>query len=166
MHNLEFDFNGESVSAEVEKSQAAFRVKSGEKEFVFEPNGENQYYVHVNGSKYLAAVVSHKGKYLIDIDSMLFELSDPQTDTVAGGAGGQTGEKDKIFAPMPGKIVKLLVAVGDKIKEKQAMVIVEAMKMENQVNSLADGKVKAIHFDEGDQVDTENPIIELELDEE
>ena len=166
MHNLEFDFKGESVSAEVEKFQTAFRVKSGEKEFVFEPNGENQYYVNVNGTKYLAAVVSHKGKYFIDIDSMLFELSDPQADAVVGGSGGQTGEKDKIFAPMPGKIVKLLVAVGDEIKEKQAMVIVEAMKMENQVNSLANGKVKAIHFGEGDQVDTENPIIELELDEE
>ena len=48
---------------------------------------------------------------------MLFEISDPQADTVAGSSGGHGGEKDKIFAPMPGKIVKLMVAVGDVVKE-------------------------------------------------
>ena len=66
---------------------------------------------------------------------------------------------------MPGKIVKLLVKVGDEVKEKQQMVIVEAMKMENPVLCKANGKVKAIHFNDGDQVNTDNPIIELELDE-
>ena len=43
------------------------------------------------------------------------------------------------------------------------MVIVEAMKRENQVNSRANGTVKAVNFAVGDQVDTETPIIELEL---
>ena len=165
MHNLDFDFNGETITAQFEKTQNGFVLNSGEKEFVFEPAGENLFYVINNGSKHLVAVVSHQGKYLIDIDSMLFEISDPQADSVAGGAGGQAGEKDKIFAPMPGKIVKLLVAVGDEVEAKHPMVVVEAMKMENQVNALAKGKVKVIHFAEGDQVDTENPIIELELDE-
>jgi biotin carboxyl carrier protein len=44
------------------------------------------------------------------------------------------------------------------------MVIVEAMKMENQVNSRAKGKVKAVNFSAGDQVDTETPIIELDIE--
>ena len=74
------------------------------------------------------------------------------------------GEKDKILAPMPGKIVKIQVAMGDEVTEKQPMVIVEAMKMEHQVMARANGKVKAINFADGDQVDTESPIIELELE--
>jgi biotin carboxyl carrier protein len=45
------------------------------------------------------------------------------------------------------------------------MVIVEAMKMENPVNAQAKGKVKAVNFAVGQQVDTESPIIELELEE-
>ncbi len=49
------------------------------------------------------------------------------------------------------------------MEEKQPMVIVEAMKMENQVNSKAKGTVKAVNFAAGDQVDTETPIIELDL---
>ena len=96
---------------------------------------------------------------------MLIEINEPTEDDFAGGGGGQAGEKDKIFAPMPGKVVKILVAVGDEVIEKQPMVIVEAMKMENQVNSKAKGKVKAVNFADGDQVDTETPIIELELEE-
>ncbi len=165
MNNLDFDFNGETLTAQVAKSQNSFTVSFGDKEVQLEPLGDNLYAVSLNGTKYQAAVVASQGKYFVDIDSMLFEISDPQAETVAGGSGGHGGEKDKIFAPMPGKIVKLMVAGGDVVKEKQAMVIVEAMKMENQVLAMANGKVKAINFGEGDQVDTETPIIELELDE-
>jgi biotin carboxyl carrier protein len=64
---------------------------------------------------------------------------------------------------MPGKIVKLLVGEGEKVAEKQPMVIVEAMKMENQVNSPSAGTVRKINFMDGDQVGTEIPIIELEI---
>ena len=165
MNNLEFLFDGEAVAAKIEKIGDSFNVVSGENKFHFEPAGENLYHVALNGQRYLAAVVYHKGTYHIDIDSMLFELTDPSSDGFGGGAGGHGGEKDKIYAPMPGKIVKILVNVGDEISEKQPMVVVEAMKMENQVNSKAKGKVKAINFADGDQVDTETPIIELELDE-
>ena len=165
MNNLEFLFDGEAVNAAVEKQGENFKVSSGDTEFIFEPAGENLFHISTSGKKYLAAVVAHHGKYYIDIDSMLFELTDPSSDGFAGAGGGQAGEKDKIFAPMPGKIVKLLVKVGDEVTDKQPMVVVEAMKMENQVNSKTAGKVKAINFAEGDQVDTEKPIIELELTE-
>ncbi len=73
-------------------------------------------------------------------------------------------EKDKVFAPMPGKIVKIHVRVGDDVVEKQILAVVEAMKMENPVQALASGKVKSVNFSEGDQVDTEQAIIELDLD--
>ena len=165
MNNLEFVCNGEILSVSAEKTQSGFTVKSGEKEFQFIPSGENLFQTTVEGRRYVVAVVNHNGKYFIDIDSMLFEVTEPELDSVAGSVSGHEVEKDKIYAPMPGKIVKLQVAVGDTVVEKQPMVVVEAMKMENQVLSLANGKVKAIHFAEGDQVDTERAIIEIELDE-
>ncbi|MBI5267357.1 MAG: acetyl-CoA carboxylase biotin carboxyl carrier protein subunit [candidate division Zixibacteria bacterium] len=64
---------------------------------------------------------------------------------------------------MPGRVVKVLVSVCDEVKERQQLIIVEAMKMENPVSAPAAGKVKAIHFAQGDQVDTESPLVELEL---
>ena len=111
------------------------------------------------------AVVRNKDTYYIDIDSVLLEVREPSDEGVAGGAGDQAAVKDKVFAPMPGKIVKIMVAVGDEVTEKQQLVIVEAMKMENPVPAKANGKVKAVNFSEGDQVDTETPLIELDLDE-
>ncbi len=111
----------------------------------------------------MVAAVKHKGIYYVDVDAIQFELTDAADESVNAGAGDHAGAKDKIFAPMPGKIVKIMVAVGDEVDIKQPMVIVEAMKMENQVNARAKGRVKAVNFAAGDQVDTERAIIELEL---
>lgn len=163
MSSQEFLLDGETVSASYEKEGSRIKITAGERTFVFQPVGENLFHVTVNGHTYRAAAVRHKGVYYVDVDSVLFELKEPSEDGFAGGAGGHEGEKDKIFAPMPGKIVKIMVEVGDEVEVKQPMVIVEAMKMENQVNSKAKGTVKAVNFAPGDQVDTESPIIELEL---
>ena len=164
MNSYEYLFDGEPVDVKVEKKGSNLTASVNGNDYEFEPVSENLYKVNIDGKRCLAAVVKNGNKYYIDIESVLLEIDEPSEDDFTGGGGGHAGEKDKIFAPMPGKIVKLLVAVGDEISEKQPMVIVEAMKMENQVNSKAKGIVKAINFADGDQVDTETPIIELELE--
>jgi biotin carboxyl carrier protein len=67
-----------------------------------------------------------------------------------------------VCAPMPGKILKILVSEGEKVRKKQSLAIVEAMKMEHEIKSSIDGFVKKINFKEEDMVDTEEPIVELE----
>ena len=67
---------------------------------------------------------------------------------------------------MPGKVVKILVKQGDRVEKSQGLVIVEAMKMENEIKSGSGAVVKKINFKEGDLVDAAVPIIELELEEE
>lgn len=165
MNSHEFLFEDEVITTTCERTGDGYKVEAGGKEFFFQPIGPNLYRVNINGTDHRAAMIHHRGTYYIDIDSVLLEVKEPSANGFAGSGAGHTGQKDKIFAPMPGKIVKILVAEGDEIDEKQPMVIVEAMKMENQVNSKAKGRVKAVNFAEGDQVDTETPIIELELDE-
>jgi biotin carboxyl carrier protein len=165
MSSYDFIFEGDQTSATVDKQGDVLRIKVGEREFDFRKIGENHYSSYVNGHRSTIAVVKHKGVYYIDFDSLHLEVHEPSEDGFAGGDAGHAGAKDKIFAPMPGKIVKIMVAVGDEVTVKQPMVVVEAMKMENQVNAKAAGKVKAVNFEAGDQVDTEQPIIELELDE-
>lgn len=166
MSKSEFDLDGELIEASVEKLADGFSVEVGGDIFVLTPCGENHYWVMLDGRKTKVAAVYERGTIYVDIDSVLLEIKEPSEDGFAGGAEDHEGAKDKIFAPMPGKIVKLQVAVGDSVAVKQPMVIVEAMKMENQVNAKAAGVVRAINFAEGDQVDTETPIIELELSEE
>lgn len=60
---------------------------------------------------------------------------------------------DQIRAPMPGRIVSVSVAVGDKVESGQGVVVIEAMKMENELRAHASGTVKEIRVDEGDTVD-------------
>ena len=77
---------------------------------------------------------------------------------------GLSEGKQTIFPPMPGKILKILVSGGKKVKKKQSLVIVEAMKMEHEIKSALDGVVKKINFKEDQMVDTEDPIMELEAE--
>ncbi len=87
----------------------------------------------------------------------------------SNNAAAETAPKEKIVitgtpveAPMPGKVFKLLVAEGDEVKEGQDVVILEAMKMENNLSSPVSGKVKRIFLAEGDAVAASGVIMEIE----
>lgn len=65
----------------------------------------------------------------------------------------------EITAPMPGKIAKIMVNVGDKVAEDDELVILEAMKMENPIFATADGAVTEIKVKEGDSVSAEQTLV-------
>ena len=67
-----------------------------------------------------------------------------------------------VTAPMPGKVVKCLVTDGDRVKSGQGVVIVEAMKMENELRSAVDGAVKEVRVKEGDNVDAGECLVVIE----
>ena len=69
-----------------------------------------------------------------------------------GGAAGADGE-ERVTAPMPGKVVRILVAPGDEVAARQPMIVVEAMKMENEMAASRAGTVKEIRVEEGMSVD-------------
>jgi biotin carboxyl carrier protein len=68
----------------------------------------------------------------------------------------------EILSPMPGLIIEICVNVGDDVKEFQTVVVLEAMKMENQIASTADGKVKEIKVKVGDTVMADDVLMVLE----
>ncbi len=61
---------------------------------------------------------------------------------------------ESITSPMPGNILKVLVKVGDSVKRGQVLLILEAMKMENEIVASTDGTVRAVSVVEGNTVDT------------
>jgi biotin carboxyl carrier protein len=67
----------------------------------------------------------------------------------AGAAAGP----QRLSAPMPGKVVRVLVKSGEPVRARQPLVVVEAMKMENELRAGRDGLVAEIHAREGDSVD-------------
>ncbi|MGH7271414.1 MAG: biotin/lipoyl-containing protein [Polyangiaceae bacterium] len=66
-----------------------------------------------------------------------------------------------IKSPMPGRVVKVLVAKGDTVKAGQGLVVLEAMKMENEVRAKADGVVAAVHVTQGAAVEGSAKLITL-----
>lgn len=79
----------------------------------------------------------------------------------AGGKSGQEGAS-VIKAPMPGKIVKVLVSVGQEVAQGQGIVVVEAMKMENELKAPKAGKVASILVTEGQVVDGRAQLATIE----
>ena len=78
---------------------------------------------------------------------------------------GATDDDDgdrAISSPMPGKVVKILVKVGDEIPEGTTVVIVEAMKMQSEYKVKVDRVVKEILVKEGDAVDSNQPLVIVE----
>jgi biotin carboxyl carrier protein len=69
-----------------------------------------------------------------------------------GSAASATGPQ-RITAPMPGKVVRVLVKPGDDVKARQGLVVVEAMKMENELRAARDGRVRDVAVAEGQSVD-------------
>jgi biotin carboxyl carrier protein len=66
---------------------------------------------------------------------------------------GAGGGPQRILAPMPGKIVRVLVKPGEAVGARQAMVVIEAMKMENELRAARAGTVTEVHAREGASVD-------------
>ena len=81
----------------------------------------------------------------------------PKAAAPASGATGAT----KIAAPMPGKILSIKANVGDAVKKGQAIMILEAMKMENEIVATADGTVASINTSVGASVEAGDILASL-----
>ena len=76
-------------------------------------------------------------------------------------SGSRKGDKE-VRAVMPGKVVDVLITVGDEVSKDQGVLIVEAMKMENEVRTSASGKVKEIRVSPGQAVESGELLVVLE----
>ena len=80
---------------------------------------------------------------------------------VPDGGGASDGEQ-QLVAPMPGRVVRVLVAAGDAVELRQGLVVVEAMKMENELRSPKKGRVKSISVAPGTSVEAGRVLLVVE----
>jgi biotin carboxyl carrier protein len=95
-------------------------------------------------------------------NSYEFTLADPKRLSHTGGAHAHGDGTAEIVSQMPGKIVRVLVKVGDEVKTKDGVIVVEAMKMQNEMRSPKDGAVKAINFAEAETVNAGDVLAVIE----
>jgi glutaconyl-CoA/methylmalonyl-CoA decarboxylase subunit gamma len=119
-----------------------------------------KFIITVNGQPYEVEVEEVKGPK--NIASSPVKTSTPAPEKKAVITAPLNGSSaSSINAPMPGNILKIKVGEGDSVKKGQPLLILEAMKMENEITAPADGKVVAIRVSPGECVVLGQPLIEL-----
>jgi len=104
-----------------------------------------------------------EGHAQLSIHGHIFNLlrNDLLNDSADYSSGDTGQENGSLFAPMPGKVIKVHVQDGDEVKRGSILLVVEAMKMENNIVATNHAKVDKVNVKEGDMVDTKTQLIHL-----
>ncbi len=90
---------------------------------------------------------------------------DPRTRAMReAGSGGRAPHAGTVRAPMPGKVLRVLVEAGLVVSQGQALIVVEAMKMENELKAPGAGTVGRVHVRAGDTVEKGAVLVEIEAE--
>ncbi len=119
--------------------------------------------------RFYKAVVStgEKGSHFVTLEGINFEVKRTDELIISKEDPAASGGTDKgsLFAPMPGKVIKVNVKPGDNVKRGTVLLVVEAMKMENNIVALHDGKIEKVNVKEGERVDTDLQLVNLVTEE-
>lgn len=116
-------------------------------------------------SREITAAVSHAGERLVHVDGL------PVTVRFgpAGGPGGRHGMTAAsaagpvpVRSPMPGRVAAVLVKPGEDVAVRHGLVVVEAMKMENEIRAPRAGRVTSVHVAAGDAVEAQTVLVVIE----
>jgi acetyl/propionyl-CoA carboxylase alpha subunit len=127
---------------------------------------ERSHLQFLSENQFINAAIStdDKGIGWVTINGFNFHVirNDVLNEKVEFLSGGSTSSEKNLFAPMPGKVIKVNVNPGDTVKRGTIMLVVEAMKMENNIVAEEEAVVEKIAVKEGDMVDTDVQLIHLE----
>ena len=119
-------------------------------------------YSVIEDGQHFEAMVDEKGAHGFDVlvAGRIFHLQavDERTQLLAQSAAPLATGPQTVVAEMPGKVVKLSVPVGESVREGQGVVVLEAMKMENEIPAPIAGVVKEIVVSEGQTVEAGAPL--------
>ena len=149
----------QSYSVEIEEiGKSLYRVAVDGNEFLVDgkKTGRTNYSLIVDNRSFEIEVDNAEDEYRVLVDGRNYyvNLVDERRVRVGGAQSDlQLQGRQKVSVPMPGKVIEVLVSEGDIVEKGQGLVIVEAMKMENEVRSPIAGGVKEIKVKPGDAVE-------------
>ena len=147
---LQILVNGHPVEVDAEQLKRVSQVEPG----VFS--------VLAEGRSFEVRAVTTPGGMRLEVDGRRFtaEVYDPRDRGQKSAAALATGRQN-IAAPMPGKVIRVLVREGDAVEVGQGLVVVEAMKMQNEMKALRVGNVVEVCVRDGDTVSAGDTLVVL-----
>jgi biotin carboxyl carrier protein len=140
VHSLDVVPNGDQAFHLLENGQA-YQVKLLESDF-----STRSYTLQVNGVKYSVRIADYYERLVKQL----------------GLSIGSAQKINTIKAPMPGLVITVLVRPGQQVQKDDALLILEAMKMENVIKAAGDGVVKSVNAEKGQSVDKGHILLEFE----
>lgn len=164
---MTFSMNEKTIRVRLvdqQKTMYHFNMKGHDYE-VYLKSVDNQSIVFSIFNQTYQAVMScgDDGKTFVGLDGIDFILK--RTDILLSGEDHFLPDdgpgENSLFAPMPGKVIKVNVKEGEKVKRGTILLVVEAMKMENNIVALSDAVVENVNVVEGERVDTNLELVNL-----
>lgn len=162
--NFEAEVSAQKINVDIVDNSFTSGELSGEFEFSSE-NG--RYFLRLGTKLYKIDNVSNEGTeitFSINGNWHTVTVKDEQElllDRLGFKSGNDVAE-GSLKAPMPGKILDILVKPGDVVTKDQPLAILEAMKMENELKSPVDGQIAHIDVEVGQSLEKNTPILEIE----
>lgn len=143
------------------------KINGAKREIGIFESEEGFTYLEYRSKRYLVEIIEKsQNKYTVLLNgvSYSFTVESPISYTRRKylEKNKQADKTEVVAAPMPGKIVELLVEENARIREGDSILILEAMKMQNEIIAQTAGKIKKIHVKPGDTVGKDEALIEIE----
>lgn len=161
LDNVEYKVDVDEVEAN------KFEVTIDDKSYIIDTQltESNVYSLIVNGESFETDVDSKDGTFNVMTEGDLFKIEvmdELKLKMLARRGGGAAEGKQIIKSEMPGAIIDVKVKVGDEVKEGDVLLILEAMKMQNEIKSPKDGEVKEVFVKAGENINADAKMIVVE----
>ena len=163
--NFEYIMAGDLYRVSITKKDDSFLVKINDQEAIYKLDRmiDNKLFLESSDKKYTIILAKNESTNFVNVNFQDFIITDStEKRSVNYNKEHLLDESSDIASPMPGKILKIMVEVGQQISTRDNLIILEAMKMENNIVSPKDGIVKKINFKEGDLVEAGQILLEIE----
>ena len=158
----------QTYTVEIEEvGRSLYRIAVDGNEFLVDgkQTGQSNYSMIINHRSFEVDVDTSEDEYrvLVDGRSYHIHLVDERRMRLGGLQSGiQLQGRQEVTVPMAGKVIAVLVAEGDRVEKGQGLVIVEAMKMENEVRSPIRAEIKEVRIEAGKSVEAGETLVVME----
>lgn len=164
---MEFEITYRDTPHTVKVDENILVMNGSEHPFEFQKNSDSSAYVRLgNKTFYLYDIQIKDGELVYTLDGTRYAF--PYKDEMAilmakmGFKSSKSSGQGSIKSPMPGKIISIKKLPGDTVAAGETVIVLEAMKMENELKSHVNGTVQSVHASEGQSVEKNTLLLEIQ----